>query len=531
MQRRVEKITPDSKEIVFFRSPTRLVWLGIGFALTFWLVDSWVDMIFFTSESFANSLRPTGMELYMRLMVAFQICIFGYLVSRVLSSKNRYISRIAASEERLRLVLDAANQGWFDLDLQTGEATVSPEYVRMIGYDPTQFRNGLQDWKNSIHPDDRDHALAVFQDCLNSGETRSMEYRRRTSTGEWIWICSIGKVIEWDSNKQPLRMTGIHTNITERRRMEDALREQEEFFRLIAENGEDFIAVLDLQGRRRYNNPAYGKIFGDIEALKGTDSFADIHPDDRERIRQMFLNTVNTGIGHRAEFRFVLANGEIRHMESCGGLIKSSKGEASCVVVVSHDITDRIRAEDEIRSLAFYDPLTTLPNRRLLEDRLSQALAGSKRSGAYGALLFLDLDKFKPLNDEHGHAVGDLLLIEVANRLRSCVREVDTVARIGGDEFVVIIAELDTNKSESIAEAEVISAKILATLSAAYILTIKQEGMEDRTLSHTCTASIGVTLFLNHEFTQEETIKQADSAMYKAKEHGGYSVHFYAQEV
>ncbi len=130
---------------------------------------------------------------------------------------------------------------------------------------------------------------------------------------------------------------------------EGALREQEEFFRLIADNGEDFIAVLDLEGRRKYNNRAYSRIFGDVEALKGTNSFAEIHPDDRDRIKELFKDTVKSGIGHRAEFRFVLANGEIRYIESCGGLIKNSRGESVSVVTVSRDITEHKKIEKQIQ--------------------------------------------------------------------------------------------------------------------------------------------------------------------------------------
>ena len=128
----------------------------------------------------------------------------------------------------------------------------------------------------------------------------------------------------------------------------DTLHEQEEFFRLIAENGDDFFAVLDLEGHRKYNNRAYSKIFGDIEALKGTNSFAEIHPDDRDRIKELFKDTVVSGNGHRAEFRFVLANGEIRYIESCGGLIKNSRGESTSVVTVSRDITEQKKIEKQI---------------------------------------------------------------------------------------------------------------------------------------------------------------------------------------
>ena len=216
----------------------------------------------------------------------------------------------------------------------------------------------------------------------------------------------------------------------------------------------------------------------------------------------------------------MLANGRIRYMESCGGLIKNSKGEASCVVVVSRDITERKEAEGEIISLAFHDTLTGLPNRRLLEDRVGLAMASSKRSHCYGAVMFLDLDNFKPLNDTHGHAVGDLLLIEAANRLKSCVREVDTVARFGGDEFVVLLSELDVDKAESTTQAVFVAEKIRTKLAEPYILKVPQEGKAEILVEHHCTATIGVTLFIGHEAAQEDIFKCADSAMYQGKKSG-----------
>ena len=247
----------------------------------------------------------------------------------------------------------------------------------------------------------------------------------------------------------------LEKQIARREQVDKELQEQEEFFRLIAENVEDFIAVLDLKGRRIYNSPSYARLFGDVEALKGTDSFAEIHPDDRERVRQVFNDALQRGIGQRTEYRFLLPNGGICHMESSSGLIKNSRGEPQSVVVVSHDVTERKMVEQKIKEFAFYDTLTQLPNRRLLDDRLEQAIAACKRSGRYGAVMFLDLDNFKPLNDKYGHKAGDLFLVEVAHRLARCVREVDTVARFGGDEFVVVLSELAGDESECAAERPV----------------------------------------------------------------------------
>lgn len=186
--------------------------------------------------------------------------------------------------------------------------------------------------------------------------------------------------------------------------------------------------------------------------------------------------------------------------------------------------------EEEVRQLAFTDALTQLPNRRLLTDRLSQALAATRRSALYGAMIFLDLDNFKPLNDLHGHEAGDLLLIEVAQRLKVCVREVDTVARFGGDEFVLLLSELHLNRIEAQAQASAIAENILQSLAQPYLLQIRHEGSVHNLVEHHCTASIGVALFAADKASQSDVLKWADDAMYQAKDNGRNRVQFYQPE-
>jgi diguanylate cyclase (GGDEF)-like protein/PAS domain S-box-containing protein len=198
--------------------------------------------------------------------------------------------------------------------------------------------------------------------------------------------------------------------------------------------------------------------------------------------------------------------------------VTDSEGRLTHYVGTYSDITDRKEAEERIRHLAFYDPLTGLPNRRLLLDRLQQALAGSNRSGRHGALLFIDLDNFKTLNDTQGHVVGDMLLTEVAQRLQSCVREDDTVARLGGDEFVVLLEDLNHELSHSAAQAEAVGEKIFAAVNQPYLL---------REREHHSTPSIGVSLFLGHRESSEELLKRADLAMYQAKSAGRNTIRFF----
>jgi diguanylate cyclase (GGDEF)-like protein/PAS domain S-box-containing protein len=198
--------------------------------------------------------------------------------------------------------------------------------------------------------------------------------------------------------------------------------------------------------------------------------------------------------------------------------VKDQDGSVTNYVATLFDITLSKAAADEIEHLAFYDPLTGLPNRRLLMDRLKPALASSHRSGRKCALLFIDLDNFKMLNDTLGHDFGDLLLQQVAERLTSCVREVDTVARLGGDEFVVMLEDLSEQTTEALEQTEVVGNKILSTLNQSYLLT---------THNYHSTPSIGAILFNGYEQTIDELLKQADIAMYHAKASGRNTLRFF----
>jgi len=197
------------------------------------------------------------------------------------------------------------------------------------------------------------------------------------------------------------------------------------------------------------------------------------------------------------------------------------------VFAAARDITERKQAEALILNLALHDSLTLLPNRRLLNERLSQTMAASRRNLRYSALIFLDLDNFKPLNDLHGHVVGDLLLIEVARRINSCVRETDFVARFGGDEFVVILGEVEVDKAKAAYESRIVAEKLRYILDLPYRLKLEQKPNELVTVEHRCTSSIGVVLFLGHESDADEMIRWADLAMYQSKGAGGNAISFF----
>ncbi len=196
---------------------------------------------------------------------------------------------------------------------------------------------------------------------------------------------------------------------------------------------------------------------------------------------------------------------------------------------LSAEVTERKKMEEQIRQLAFHDSLTGVPNRRLLLDRLEQAVAASKRKKSYAALVFLDLDNFKPLNDLHGHVVGDLLLMEAATRLQACVRETDTVARFGGDEFVVMLSDLGDDRDTSFAQARTVAEKILAAISGPYRFTLAHSEETVADIEHNCTASIGVVVFTDHQGSPDDLIKRGDAAMYQAKMAGRNTIRFFGQ--
>ncbi len=190
------------------------------------------------------------------------------------------------------------------------------------------------------------------------------------------------------------------------------------------------------------------------------------------------------------------------------------------------------QALHQVWELAFHDALTGLPNRRLLNDRLGQAMAVSQRSKCFGAVVFLDLDNFKPLNDSHGHEVGDLLLADAALRLKACVREVDTVARFGGDEFVVLLTSLAADRSEATERARLVAEKIRIALFEPYHLCVAQSpDAETQMVEHRCSASLGVALFLGSAVSTPDLLKWADLAMYDAKEAGRDMICFYESPV
>ena len=310
----------------------------------------------------------------------------------------------------------------------------------------------------------------------------------------------------------------MHQDVTEHKLAEESLRESETRFRTIIEQSPIGMA-LGRDGVTTQVNAVYLQMFGydDVAEVRGQPLIDQIAPQCRAEIEDRIRRRIQ-GIPTEASYETM----GLRKDGSQFPLYISAKrvvlNDGPMTFAFLIDFTERKAAEEKINHLAFYDPFTGLPNRRLLMDRLQHALASGARRGRQGALLFIDLDNFKTLNDSLGHVTGDSLLQQVSQRLVSCVREDDSVARFGGDEFVVILEDLSENSIEAAAQTETISEKVLEALNQPYQLG---------THEYRCTTSIGATLFNNNLQSTDELLKQADIAMYQAKKAGRNLLRFF----
>ena len=286
----------------------------------------------------------------------------------------------------------------------------------------------------------------------------------------------------------------------------------------------DLIYFKDTRGRFLGCNHAFERYIGCVESdlLNKTDEdLAGVINQDFKHLAQPDLSDENdkTRYEHEASY----PDGTPVVFNNVKARFYGQNGELHGTVGISHDISKLKEAEEKIRTLALYDPLTRLPNRRLMLERLKMLLASSQRSGLYNALLFIDLDNFKDINDTQGHSLGDQLLVAVAERLQGSLRMEDTAARLGGDEFVVLIGEISGDKTTAARRAEEVAEKLRAALCAGYELAYEEN---QRNLYY-CTASIGITLFSNIEKDEEEVLKQGDLAMYQSKARGRNMICFF----
>ncbi len=451
------------------------------------------------------------------LLIVFLVRTYRKRLAEVdgLSQKLARLSTAAQSiAADLNIAQAVAHIGSWVYDFSTDRIVMSAETCRILEL-PEDLVATREAYLKRVHPDDLAQLEEDWEEALK-GKAMINEHRIMIDNTP-RWICQRGE-LEFFPDGRPQRCVGTVQDITAIKHSEDEIR-----IAATAFESQEGMIITDAGQRILRVNAAFTRISGySLEDVSGrTPALFKSGRHDQAFYQAMWESIAAKG-SWQGEIWNRRKNGEVFPEWLTITAVKNSSGRITHYVGALTDITLRKSAEDEIRNLAFYDPLTRLPNRRLLLDRLHQALASSARSGRQGALLFLDLDHFKTLNDTLGHDIGDLLLQHTAQRLATCIREGDTVARFGGDEFVVMLVDLSTIHEQSLVQAETIGEKILTALSQPYDLS----GHEYRN-----TASVGVTLFSNHQATPLELLKEADLAMYAAKATGRNTLRFFAPEM
>jgi diguanylate cyclase (GGDEF)-like protein/PAS domain S-box-containing protein len=384
----------------------------------------------------------------------------------------------------------------------------NPSFERMLGYGPGELNGTSTRPRFPNEAAYRAFGVAAYA-ALAKGEVFRAQIEQVRKDGEIIWVDVSGSILDKETGES---LWGF-IDVTDSRMHDRAIRQSEQRMELALEGADLGLWDLDMVSGRVMHNPRLFSMLGyqaDELALNAPTVMSLIHPDDLSRYQSDFRATLKGGIPQLdVECRMEHKNSSWVWVRFRGKVVeRDAHGRAVRMAGTTTNISVRKANEAKIHELAFFDPLTKLPNRRLLLDRLSLALPSSGRHDSFGAILFLDLDNFKSLNDTKGHELGDLLLIEVARRLLSCVRNEDTVSRLGGDEFVVMLEDLNQEAEMATREAESVGAKILDSVGAVYSLG---------DFSHHCTCSIGIALFKGKDVSPGEIIKRADLAMYQAK--------------
>lgn len=435
----------------------------------------------------------------------------------------RYYREIERQKEQLaynkqfRIAMEATQTGLWTWNMQTNAITWDPQCYLLLGYEPYSFDVSLEKIYALTHPDDASAMFLSIKEQVLAHGSFLIERRMKNVKNEWLWMQVRGKVIEFTPEHDPVTLTGVYINI-------DAQKKAEQLhLSAVAFETQEAILITDAKEMVLKVNEAFTRITGYCEAeiLGKTPRVLNSGKHDKAFYDQMWKSLHEKGFW-QGELWNKRKNGEIYAEYLTITAIRNKKGVTTHYLANFNDITSHKIAQKQIHEMAYHDPLTHLANRVLLLENIQNALIKQLASHHYAALIFIDLDYFKELNDTHGHDAGDMLLIQVAKRLQESIRQSDTVARLGGDEFVILLENLGNAHHYAHLQAESIAHKVLAYLCKPYALA---QG------NYTIGASLGCTLFSYNANKDAQTlIKEADNAMYDAKESGRNKVCFYKEK-
>lgn len=428
------------------------------------------------------------------------------------TAENKIIElnkELAISEERARKALLASNTAVWDYDLTTGNVYLSDAWSKFLGGAVTPTFTTIQELTELVPVEDRQMVATEIMKAVKGHDSSlyQITYRVNKPDGDFIWILSEGNVIERDQDGRALRMIGINSDITEQKTSEDDLRASNDKLRNLYELSPVGIALTDLQGHYLEFNKAFERICGYTREELNKLDYWELTPKEYASQEAEQLDSLNKTGRYGPYEKEYIRKDRSRIPLLLNGVLVQGKDGLPYIWSIVEDITERKLKDDLIWAQANFDSLTELPNRRLFLDRMEQEIKKSDRVSSPLALLFIDLDRFKEVNDTLGHVKGDLLLIEAAYRIRGCVRNADTVSRLGGDEFTVILS----NFGERV-HLERIVQDIIQSMSKPFDLG------EDN-VAYT-TASVGIALYPDDARDMDELMKHADQAMYEAKDAG-----------
>lgn len=485
------------------------------------------------------------------LASASLMAVLGLLLAAISREKRAK----GESEALIRAVFDNAAVGLAKLSPEGRYLQVNQELCRLTGYSQQELVDGGMTFQQLTFPQDRASDMANLERLVR-GEKGSYPTLKRyvRKDGRVVWVSVFANAVREGDGQEPCFVSAV-IDVTEKKRLEEDLRayqsnleqiiqtrtaelyarndqlrreteaheqmiealmESESRFRFITENTRDVIWMLDLSTRRfTYMSPAVERLRGyTVEEVMAQPMEATLTPESRERVSEALSATLSRWeAGSRADTVQTMEidqphkDGHIIHTEVITSLHADSEGRPTLILGVTRDITERKRQEEYIRRLAFHDPLTQLPNRRFLLDRLQEAMARARRDRSRVGLMFIDLDKFKPVNDELGHDAGDWLLQAVAKRMMECLRAYDVPSRFGGDEFVILLPGI--HQAE---DALLVAERVREALEQPFVMA------NGKTLS--ISSSIGIALYPDHAQDDRELLRYGDEAMYRAKSEG-----------